>query len=449
MPWTTNSPAYPGDHGFLENNFRFLDAHAEWFADFPNATLYAVLSNTIVPNPNDPAVTIIAPVASRLVEATNVQNVVFDHLNFGFANFPLPPTGYRSQNAGLAWRYDLTCPGVTSELGDGNLIIRGAIRFRSSNNCTVSYCRIAHMGATGVEMFGDNDTVRGNEIFDLGGSGIIIADGLGFTPTCGAQVIDNKVTQFGRAYWDAFGIWAPSCRDALLQGNEVAIGRGTGLSVGSQRGQTGAGHACTCAGNAGFIGHDSILRNKVHHVGLRMGDVAGIYAIDEQSGRCWGNPGDPLSVMHDNFVYCITRDPLLCTAGAVGGIGFDNFSAGWDVGNNVIETDEIPMSFSTFQTVDPDPAAGLWAWGNCGSGTAPNYVDQDLSFLTLMHPPLTQAAYNAVAASFCTYSHVADRCSGGPDPIRPAGAAAIVAAAGPSPNMNYPFQLPPDPQIDP
>jgi hypothetical protein len=313
---------HPGHMAYFENNLSFVDSVGEWFHNESTGQLTVILPSG--EDPNDADHEIVYPISVGLVDAQNVTNVTFARLNFGFSNLPFPTHGY------------LPLQGAADQTT--GLIPKGALRFRSSAGCQVISNRIAHTSGSGVEFSVDSDlnTVQGNKIFDIGGTGVYMS-GTNWLVSCyGNTILHNKILGFGKAYQDAIGIDIGVAGATLIQGNEVADGGYSGISLGVLNSDcskycgltlpTYCGQSPTQPGPC--AGGNQIYNNYVHDVMKLMADGAGIYVRGGQSA-CY---------MEFNYVQNVKKDTTYDYAAAAHGMAWDTGATGlWYIDHNVIE----------------------------------------------------------------------------------------------------------------
>ena len=87
------------------------------------------------------------------------------------------------------------------------------------------------------------------------------------------QISDNLISDCGAEDWGCVGICVGYARGIQIEHNEVFDLPYTGISV---------GWGWTKATNA--LGDNSIIANRVHDVGRRLGDLGGIYTLSAQPG---------------------------------------------------------------------------------------------------------------------------------------------------------------------
>lgn len=362
---------YSGDDAYLENSLSFVDSMDEWYYDRALDRLTVFLPAAENPNVDNPMV----PILDRLIAGTGVaanggqpdkflQYFRFTALNFAYTNYTWPtPTyqppgisgpGYRTGQAGHATDYYDTPPGAgyPRTLEGGKFLLTGALFFDNIRYCRIEKCRIAHTGASAIQMYGHDCEIRHNDIFDIGGTGIYVADGLlAHTVTGHKGIVHNNVIEFNRVqgfgvtYYDAVGIFVGLSRGLVLCNNEVANGGYTGISIGWNWSRLPISNSAIVA------------QNKVHDVMKVLEDGAGIYLL--------GNHGDvnlpnSHSNLIGNYVFDIGRDPTLPTdrEGPTVGIYWDQGSANWHVWDNVIEDCEHPVYLQIGSELCPGPFMG-------------------------------------------------------------------------------------------
>lgn len=359
VPWYNNNivlqgdvpSSYDGDHVYFENAQNWMDVAHEWHFNPTVGTNGTVaLRLPVVGGVSMPVGEIIAPVLEQLLTLTAVQNVHFSGISFAHTNRPTMPNSeyYNALTGGVSASPDCSLA--------GDLLLTPAVHFKGTVNCSMVACRIGHTGGTGVSIesvdsasgecnapaaLAQNNQIRGTEVYDTGGNGIVI--GTSLRPGCGpldagkwveaTTIRDCYVHDFGRVYHDAIGIYTRRTKSTTIQDNEVAYGPMTGIQSGVQYEPNPSQNQVV-----NFMHNSVIAGNNIHHVMEMLDDGAGIYTVG----------GDTAGLMERNWVHDINHDPTFTTAAVkiAAGIYFDNNSGGWNIRRNFIERTATPVIFN-------------------------------------------------------------------------------------------------------
>lgn len=294
---------------FFENALAFVDSLYEWHYNDANHTFTVILP--VGENPNVADYEIVFPMATQLLTMNNVQSVTFNRLNWGFTRFDLPAGGYRPLFGGYG-------PGPTN-----NLSTYGALAMSSVDDIIFTNCRIAHTGASALQIDGDHIQLQGNKIFDVGAHGIVLGNRAHWNVSADAGqnniILHNQVLGFGRVYHDSLGIQVNIQQNSLIQANEVGCGGYSGISEG----------VVVSPLQSPYAFNNQLFNNRVHHVCRKISDGGGLHI----SG------GMPNCEMKFNYV---------CDVSGGRGLFFDEGALGpWTLGWNMLERCTLPIGFHT------------------------------------------------------------------------------------------------------
>ncbi len=312
-PWPVMSPQGNAPY-FMANAIEFLDTPGEWYQEIP--------SGRIVYWPRDGEdlnqAEVVVPALDSLVRVEGtldrpVSHVRFKGIGFQHTTWMRPSeSGHVPLQIGLflvdAYRLDPPTRLVDKALD--NLAWTGrppaAVTLSGADNTAFERCRFEHLASTGLEYrFGTrDDLVEGCVFQDVGGNGILVGcfNGEGseahepYNPADEREVCtreriaNNLVTDCGSEEWGCVGIGVGYASDVTVEHNEVCQLPYTGISLGW--GWTGV---TTCMKN------NKIRANHIHHVGLRMCDLAGVYSLSAQ----------PDTVISENAIHDIELQPYV------------------------------------------------------------------------------------------------------------------------------------------
>ncbi len=276
---------------YVENHRAFLDAPGEWFLDPQGELLYRPL-----PGENPENAEVIAPFSEALLlvrgdDREPIRHVHFQGLSFEHCAWQLPARGYAGSQATAHEQRD-------DNPSRGRNFVPAALWFERAEDCSVTRCRIAHLGTSGLQ-FGSH-TVRcrleDSIVEDISGNGVNLGEdtsrAVGGQPwwraapeqaASGHQVRYNRIQRCGQQFYGAVALWVGLARDCQISHNEIAHHPYTGISLGwiwNPTPSPAGGHL--------------VRQNHIHHVMQVLSDGGGIYTLGRQPGtKLIGN------VIHD------------------------------------------------------------------------------------------------------------------------------------------------------
>jgi Right handed beta helix region len=266
----------PGDRYFIQNLLEELDAPGEWYLDRKNSTLYFW-----PPKPLQ-GKTLVAPALANLITL--------------------------GQGAS-----DITLRGFEIGCCSGN-----AVEMRGTTNCLIAACILRNIGdkngnAISINGGKENGAV-GNDILDIGRSGIVLQGGdrITLTPT-GNYADNNHISHFGVCFKQGVGVEMSSCGSRASH-NLIHDGPRFGIL---------------------FWGPRHIVEyNHLHHLCLETEDTGAMYT----GGRDWISARG--SVLRYNLIHDIygfgQESGKWITPFFAWGIYLDDNTGGVDVIGNVI-----------------------------------------------------------------------------------------------------------------
>lgn len=309
-PWMS---AETGNSAFyLSNHLSFLDEPDEWYLDVAAKKLYYWPDDYRA----EPKETFVAPMLETLVQIEGtierpVSYIYFKNISFRHSNWMRPSQqGHVPHQAGMYMTdaYKLKVPGTPDKKTLENQAWVGrpaaAVKVRYANHIRFDSCFFFCLSATALDFDkGTRDNiVNGNRFKSIGGSailaGVFSEEGtevhIPYNPSnendiCSGMVITNNlITDIGQEDWGCVGIGAGYVRNARIEHNEICDVPYTGISV-------GWGWTPT----ANVMRDNSIRKNKIHHYGRQMYDVAAIYTLSAQPG----------TVISENYIDSIYKAP--------------------------------------------------------------------------------------------------------------------------------------------
>ncbi len=266
-----------GDPYWLEGSREWLTEPGEFYLDRQAGKVYYL--------PRDGEnLAKLEVVASRLTTLINVQGgshvtfsgIAFSNTEWSFAE-PTPSGQITDRKAdGL----------LVGGFGQADLGVPASVIVQHSHDCVFDHCTFEHIGNWGLEL---GTGCRQNRVehctfTDLGAGGLKIGDGdPKSAPTeqaFGNVISDCRITDGGKQFASACGIWVGESYDNHIEHNEIANFFYTGLSMGWTWGYGKS----LCRGNV-------VEANLVHDIGKKsdgdgplLSDMGGIYTLGVQPG---------------------------------------------------------------------------------------------------------------------------------------------------------------------
>ena len=284
---------------WVENTFAGLDTPGEWVFDQSAKLLYYwPLDN------KKPGDDIVIP---KLVEMIKVEgkidyegpnNIPVNGLHFKGIIFTHGNRFESSGQTGWGLQHDW-------ERFDASTAL---IRFRGAENCVVDQCTFRNSGGAGIrfDLFAQNNTVTGNDIFELGGAGILFAGyGPGTKDVNKNNIISNNyIHHIGRIWTHSLGVWLWQSGHNLVSHNTIHDVPYSAIAVTGRIIWDKTGHSeCSKTVRWNEVGQfngretwvererflhsrNNILENNdLHHVMTFMNDGNGIYISGAGKGN--------------------------------------------------------------------------------------------------------------------------------------------------------------------
>jgi len=282
---------------YLVNALQFLDTPGEWFEDLTARKIY------YWPRAGQDMahISVIAPALETLLQAAGsaahpIGNLHFKGITFSSTTWLRPSQqGHVPLQAGMFIfdAHKLSPKGTPYHPKLDNVAWIGrppaAVALQYATNVTFEDCTFEHLASAGLDIGpGCRDVlVQGCTFRDLGGNGLqlgqfsnpAVETHLPYNPADNRDLCfnvnlrDNLITDCGTEDWGAAGIAAGYIRQLSIQHNELNILPYTGISL---------GWGWTKMTNA--LRENRILANNIHHIGLILGDLGGIYTLSAQPG---------------------------------------------------------------------------------------------------------------------------------------------------------------------
>ena len=317
----------PNPRYFLENAPEFLDEDYEWVA-LPKENKILLK----LPDAENPAnLDIVVPLSEGLVrmngsEILPVKNIHFEGITFQNCAWQVPEMGYCGVQA---CNFDPRPPGM------GWSVVPAAIQVEWAKNCGFQNCTFKNLGGSGVWLGTGcaSCSIEDSQFSDISGNGIMIGEGRDrevnggkwykLAPeqvALGNSIKNSTVTDCGKQFFGAVGIWCGLTAETVIQGNEIYELPYSGISIGWMW----SPEPTPCRENI-------IDGNHIHHIMQILSDGGGIYMLGLQpgskilnnrihdvkinAGRAESNgmfldEGTTDVIVANNLIYNIAKSPL-------------------------------------------------------------------------------------------------------------------------------------------
>ena len=274
MTYRTRFNIRPGQEYILENVAEQFQNPGEWYLDRANGMLYYI--------PRDESETpetldVWAPVAAKLIEITggkedddHVTGVRFSGITFA----------YTRGDYGSGQNVDGSAGEMFASDAQAVSNAHGAIEVSYARNISFTDCTLRNFGVHGFNVKDGCRAVRVERcrIFDGGAGGVRITGGAygspEYTRTRGCTVSDCRITHLGRRYFAACGVLLMHALECDILYNEIGDLYYTGVSVGWTWGYA----KTVCRDNR-------IIGNHIYDLGKGfLSDMGGVYLLGSQPG---------------------------------------------------------------------------------------------------------------------------------------------------------------------
>lgn len=263
----------------VENAPDLVDEPGEWHLDRKTGEVLLMLAPGADPNRAD----IAAPLLPHLVSITGnfetqqaARHIALRGLVFQHTDHALGPNGMADTQAAIA--------------------VRGDLRLEGAEDCVVEECEFSGLSGYAIEAGRGAKRIRivGNQIRDIGAGGVRLGEtarrATAFEASHGHVVTDNEMTQLGRIFAPAVGVFILQSGTNRVAHNHIHDLYYTAVSVGWNWGY----QETPCRENI-------IEFNHLHDIGQGMlSDMGAVYTLGIQHGTVIRN-----NLVHDvsSFTY--------------------------------------------------------------------------------------------------------------------------------------------------
>lgn len=322
MPYgaIAQTPGWGNEYQFKETNivynvFEWLDEPGEFYYDKTGKRLY------YYPKPGEDmnSVLVVAPELETVIDIrggsinSHVSNISFDGITFAHTDWNLCEVdGSRgratNQGAAVLYNYDeVDWHGAVYRAYD---VAPAAVQLSAADNVSFFNNTFIHTGNEGLSLVNDvcDVEVRGNIIFDTGGSGLLIGhpqhmyigdkgEGLGrfsdrekydknTEASCKRlKITNNLIKSTSRLFWGDSGVMVFACEDLLFEHNQVEDTPYSGLSLGwGWWNMNGSDESAVPGVPTQTTKNNKIIANRFINTITILADAGAIYTLGDMPG---------------------------------------------------------------------------------------------------------------------------------------------------------------------
>ncbi len=295
----------PSQRWYVENVPSALTARGEWIATDTDVRYLPTSAQAAQP------LEAVLPMLERLVVIRGdaaagqwVDYLTFRGINFAHTRYLTPAEGFVDPQAAIG--------------------VGAAIEVDGARHLTIDQCSFSRTGSYGIWLRRSvtDSHISGSDLHDLGGGGIQVgiarAAANDAQPTARNTIQNNSVSDTGRVFPGAVGIWIGQAYDVAVSNNLIYDTTYTGISIGWT---WGFGPAAS--------GRHTISSNLLVNIGGgQLSDQGGIYTLGALSG----------TVISGNVIRSVRAYPAYGPgpAGGAWGIYNDEGTSGVVVENNIV-----------------------------------------------------------------------------------------------------------------
>ena len=306
--------AFPDEKIYLENVFEMLKKPGQWYFDKSEYLLYYIPKEGENRTESD----VVIPMVDAFLIAEDTANKHIRGITFRYCS-----SAYDYQ---VSSQYRSPWHKIETSR-QGECEVPGCIQLIRSRHCSVTDCKMEHIGRYGIEIAQASAYIAicRNQFVDLGCGAVknyrrdAYAIRVPEDETHHVQITDNLISNYGRLYKAAVGILLTDVHHYIVSHNEIAYGEYTAVSCGWVWGY-----------DVSENGHNEISYNNIHHIGNNsVADMGAIYMLGvqpctfirnnvihdvidrEENG--WGiylDEGSSEITVENNLVYRVSTEPM-------------------------------------------------------------------------------------------------------------------------------------------
>lgn len=271
--------AFPDEKIYLENVFEMLKEPGQWYFNKTECLLYYIPRDGECIDETD----IVIPLTDAFVVAEDTANKHINGINFCYCS---SACDYRVSLPYRPHWHKIETP------RQGECEVPGCIQFIRAKYCSVTNCRMEHVGRYGIEIAQQSAyiSICHNQFFDLGTGAVktyrrdAYAIRVPEDETHHVRITDNVISHYGTLYKAAVGILMTDVHHYTVSHNEISYGEYTAVSCGWVWGY-----------EISENGYNEISYNHIHHIGNNnVCDMGAVYMLGIQPGTVIKN-----NIIHD------------------------------------------------------------------------------------------------------------------------------------------------------
>jgi len=282
----------------LQNSKALLDEKGEWYFDAAEQTVYYIprdSENMKTASVYAPALESVIKIRGTSIE-NHVKNLVFRGIVFEYSGFnKIASTGFVEYQA----NHFLTRKDGNTYLMD---VPTATIHIENADNIRIERSVIRHSGGCGINVYASasKSTIDGCTVNDISGNGITVSpyatdklpgnlylpENPDLTAVHNIDITNNVISWSGQEFKGAVALCNVLGYEILMRNNEIAYAPGCGIS-------NGWGWSTSDF----VVKENTIAYNDIHHIGMSVVDLGGIYNLNAQIG----------TQIRENYIHDIQR----------------------------------------------------------------------------------------------------------------------------------------------